>query len=254
MWTPPVLADHTSACDAGGAPQRKGADYTSQSGRTFHVWAPAGYDASKRWPIVFMFHGWYADGKAFESWFQMENYVNGEAIVVYPDAVNGLWDLNGESDLSFFDEMTKQVGETYCADPRHTYAFGFSYGGKFTNHLACARAGYIRAASIGDGSEGGSYKHCGRLPILFTHRTHDQDEQIAWSRANQRTWVGLDGCSAETDLTNAELSCVTNRGCQSPATLTFCEDTWFDPNWPADWNHTVREPYRAFAWNWLKAH
>ena len=48
--------------------------------------------------------------------------------------------------------------------------------------------------------------------------------------------------------------CMVKSPCSNPGGLTFCEDTsTFPAGSPADWNHTVREYYRAFAFNWFKA-
>ena len=94
---------------------------------------------------------------------------------------------------------------------------------------------------------------CGRLPVLITHRTKDPDELIAWSYTNRDKWAALNGCSTQTQSVNANLNCVSFLGCKAPGSLQYCEDTFFDPSWPSDWNHTVREPYRDLTWKWFKS-
>jgi polyhydroxybutyrate depolymerase len=260
-----VVATTSAACGVARG-QAIHEDFTTPGGRTFHVWGPSGYNENKTYPVVIAFHGWYADGAAHESWFKMEDYVDNAAFVVYPDAVGGLWDLGGDSDLVFFDEMVKQLGQTYCINPSRVFGFGFSYGGKFMNHLGCKRAGYVKAISVGDGSDGGDGLSCGRLPVLFTNRTVDNNELVAWGRAASANWVTLNGCSAATTISDGPPSaapvggtadktqnCVTHASCAAPGTVTFCEDSWFDPSWPTDWNHTVRDVYRAYTWRWFNA-
>jgi poly(3-hydroxybutyrate) depolymerase len=251
-WTGPALAERSAGC---GTPHAvtAGASYTTPSGRTFHVWAPAAYDADKAYPVVLAFHGWYSNGKAFQSWFQMDQYVEGAALVVYPDAVDGVWDLSGNKDLAFFDEMTTALHASYCTNPSRVLGFGFSYGGKFMNHLGCKRAGHVKAISIGDGSDGGDGQGCGRLPVLVTHRTKDHDELVSWGRATASQWASRNGCSADTQMSDAAMNCTTHASCSAPGSVTFCEDTFFDPGWPTEWNHTVRETYRAFTWKWFAA-
>ena len=250
-WVAPQVASTSPACGTARA-RAIGADYTTPGGRTFHVWGPSSYDPNKTYPVVLAFHGWYADGRAHEGWFKMEDYTENEAFVVYPDAIKGLWDLNGTTDLVFFDEMVKQLGETYCINPSRILAFGFSYGGRFMSQLGCKRAGYVKAISIGDAG-GSNDGQCGRLPVLVSGRTHDTDELLVWSQAASQTWASLDKCAAGTDVLDPTLNCVTHKGCKTPGDVTFCEDTFFDPSWPVEWNHTVREPYRAFTWKWFKA-
>lgn len=250
-WMPPVVATTSAACGMARAVSQ-GETFTTAAGRKFHVWGPKNYDPNKTYPVLLTYHGWYATGRGFQSWFKMESYVGDDAFTVYPDAINTLWDLAGNSDLEFFDDMVAMLGQTFCIDPSHVYAFGFSFGGKFMNHLGCHRAGYVRAISIGAGSGGGAMQGCGRLPVLFVHRTHDPDELISWARSAEALWTGTNGCLTSTDMLSPQFNCSTHQNCMAPGSVTFCEDTHYDPSWPADWNHTVREEYRAYIWSYLK--
>lgn len=252
-WTPPVVPTSSPACLDAASPQTIGDGTTlTAGGRSFHLWKRGGYDRTKTWPVVLVFHGIQTTGPAFESWFQMEDYVDGKAIVVYPDAENGFWDPQGDKDLLFFDAMMKKLGETYCIDPSKVLGFGFSWGAYFAHHLGCKRAGWVKAISAGDG---GSYgvSSCGRLPVLVTHRTADNDERVANGREATAMWTKLSGCTGGDVVSNAEMNCVSQQGCVAPGAVTFCEDTFFDASWPATWNHTVRESYRAFTWSWFAA-
>lgn len=251
-WKPPVVATTSAACGTART-NSAGETFTTPSGRTFHVWAPSNYNPNTRYPVALVYHGWYTKGPAFQSWFKMNEQVGNDGITVFPDAAGDFWDLDGTSDLTFFDEMVKKLGETFCINPSRILGFGFSFGGKFMSTLGCKRAGYVKAISVGAGSSGGNAVGCGRLPVLMTHRTKDPDELIAWAYQNRDRWRSINGCSAQTTATNAGLNCMANQGCKTPGSLEFCEDTWFDPGWPADWNHTVREPYREYTWNWFKS-
>jgi polyhydroxybutyrate depolymerase len=243
-------------------PDAEGVDYTTPSGRTFHVWGPENYDPSKTYPVLVMFHGWYSTGRDFESWFEMEKYAvddDGarEAFVVYPDGLNQLWDLDGTTDLVFFDELVEQMGETYCINPSRVFGFGFSYGARFVHHLGCKRAGYVKAISGGDGGWGGGTTGCGRLPVLVTHRTEDDNELIAWGKEAADRWTKLDVCGTDTKSDDA-MNCTIHTTCKSPGSpVTFCEDTSIIPSdipgYEDSWKHTVREAYRAYTWKWFRA-
>ncbi|MBX3190927.1 MAG: hypothetical protein KF819_28285 [Labilithrix sp.] len=253
QWVPPVVPTTSPACGT-AQPAAVGASYATASGRSFHVWGPPQYDPNVRYPVVVAYHGWYADGKGHQSWFEMEKSVNGEAFVVYPDSDGPTWDTSGTKDLAFFDDMIKQLGETYCINPARVLAFGFSYGGRFVSHLACKRAGWVKAAAIGAAGYGGDGQKCGRVPVLFSHRTSDPDELIAWGRTAEQNWTTINGCSADTDVSDAAMNCATHRSCSAPGSVTFCEDTHvFEPPAPANWNHTVRDIYRAYTFQWFKA-
>lgn len=251
-WQPPVLAKRSAGCGT-SRPAASGTTYTTPSGRTFHVWGPASYDPQKAYPVALVYHGWKVDGRAFQGWFEMEKYVSNQAFVVYPDASGGLWDLSGQSDLVFFDEMTKMLEGTYCTDPSRVLGFGFSYGGHFMSHLGCERAGHVKALVIGAAGGEGKIEGCGRLPVLYTHRTKDLDEVISGAYASAARWAKRNGCTTEIATVDAQMNCSTHVKCSAPGSVTFCEDTFFDPGWPAAWNHTVRDTYRAHAWSWFAA-
>ena len=236
-----------------GATSPQGTSYVTREGRTFHVWGPASYDPKRPYPVVLTFHGWYTNGRDFQRWFKMEEHVDGAAFTVYPDSKGPTWDLRGDSELDFTASMIEALSNAFCIDRSQVFALGFSYGGKVVHHLGCKRPGLVRAISIGDGSWAGETgcQTTPSLPVLVTHRTRDHDELIAWGKDAAQRWAKLDGCSDATDVTDAAHGCVAYRGCRSPSSVTFCEDTHFDASWPKDWNHTIREEYRSLTWKWF---
>ncbi len=228
-----------------------GETLTTASGRTLHVWAPRGYDPAHPYPVVLAFHGIGSTGRQFQSWFKMEDFVRGEAIVAYPDA-QGHWDLDGNKDLELFDAAVDRLAQGYCVDRGRVLAFGFSFGAKLAHHIGCKRSDKVKAIAAGDGSwhpeEG-----CGRsVPVLVTHRTRDPDELIAWGKDAVRRWSEIDGCSRTLDVVDESHGCKTYLGCTPANAVTFCEDKDDNPSWPPMWHHTIREEYRALTWEWFK--
>jgi polyhydroxybutyrate depolymerase len=251
VWTPPVVATTSPAC-GGNVADMNGTDEKTPSGRSYRVYGPNNYDPKKTYPVVLTYHGYGSSGPDFQSWFHMDDYVDGEAFVVYPTGINGVWDLSGTADLVFFDEMVKKLGETYCINPSRVFAFGFSYGAFFADYLGCKRAGYVKAVSMGDGGRGGEGKRCGRLPVLVTHRTADPDEVVSKGKVLTAHWAQLNECGTAA-ASDTQFNCMTHGSCKNPGVVTFCEDTWYDASWKPEWNHTVREEYRAYTWKWFKA-
>lgn len=234
-----------------GVPGTRSASYETRSGRTFHVWTPEGYDPMHPYPIVLTFHGWYSNGPDFAAWFKMQEHDAG-AFTVYPDSEGATWDLTGNRDLDFVAEIVEAVSNAYCIDRAHVFALGFSYGGKFVHHLGCKRPALVRAISVGDGSWA-QEQGCAPMPVLVTHRTRDHDELVGWGRDAARRWAKIDGCSETAEPSDVAHGCVTYRGCTARTSVTFCEDTHFDPTWPEEWNHTIREEYRSLTWTWFKS-
>jgi poly(3-hydroxybutyrate) depolymerase len=196
-------------------------------------------------------HGLGSDGRGFQKWFKMETFTDDSAIVAYPDSRDGQWDVHGDSDLEFFDAMIDGLAGAYCIDRARVFALGFSYGGKMVHHLGCSRTERFKAISVGDGSWSGGESKCGRLPVLVTHRTRDHDELLEWGKDAAERWSTVNGCSTDTDATDPEHGCVAWRGCAPGASVTFCEDRYFNETWPRDWNHTVRADYLKLTWRWF---
>lgn len=259
---PPTLlapaGPDASACGGGRSPVT-GAPHMTASRRTFHVWTPSSYDGSRPLPVIFAVHGMGSGGRGFQRWFKMETLVDDSAIVVYPDSDKELWDIDGDTELVFFDAMLDGLAGAYCIDRSRVFAVGFSYGGKLVHHLGCKRTSRFKAISVGDGSwPDGDPKCEGRLPVLVTHRTRDDDELITWGKDAATRWAKVNGCSTESapiDVppTDVAHGCSAWKNCAPGATVTFCEDRWFDPKWPHDWNHTVRPDYLKVTWQWFQA-
>lgn len=260
----PVSARHADArpvpLDAGARapgcslkePSPRDARMSTRRGRTFHVYGPAALEPGRAYPVVFAYHGWKTTGFGFATSFKLHEHVGGGAFVVYPDSVGDQWDLEGASDLEFFDAMRADLAATYCVDLRRLYAFGFSFGGKFVSHLACARGAALRAVAIGDGSLAFDRPaSCARVPVLVTHRTADPDELLAWGEDVARFWARVDGCGEEVEPDEAlHAGCTRRRGCGGA--VEFCEDTYVNPLWRKWENHTVREEYREVVWRFFE--
>lgn len=248
VLAPAPSSDAAAACGAARGPAR-GAAHATPGGRTYHVWTPAAYDGTRPLPVVFAVHGWHSSGREFQKWIEVEKHTDDQAIVVYPDSKTHVWDVHGTSDLDFFEQMIDGLASAYCIDRARVFALGFSFGGKMVHHLGCKRTARFKAISVGDGSWADGAPSCGRLPVLVTHRTRDEDERIEWGRDAARRWAEVDGCSPETEPGDAAHGCIAWRGCSAP--VVFCEDTWFDPSWPRDYNHTIREEYLRLTWRWF---
>jgi polyhydroxybutyrate depolymerase len=230
----------------------RGEKHTVGGGRSFHVWTPASYDAGSAYPVVLTLHGWQGNGPAFEKWFEMEQYVEDSAIVVYPDAREGVWDFRGDADLDFTADVLDALAEQYCVDRTRVLAFGFSFGAKMAQHLACKRPDLVKAAAAGAGSWAEKTPKCvAPIPVLVVHRTRDDNESMSAARDAVNRWVAFDQCRRDSEPSPLGHGCVRYPACAAGSSVTFCEDTHYDASWPRTWNHTVREEYRRLVWQWF---
>ena len=122
--------------------------------RTYLMQVPANYQASRAYPLIFVFHGAGGNGRQAYGWgLQNAAGAADNAIFVYPDAITfqhyGIgWDDGPDGhDLPFFDGMLKDIEATRCIDTSRVFAAGFSWGGDFVITLACHRGDVIRAVA-----------------------------------------------------------------------------------------------------------
>ena len=185
----------------------------------------------------------------------MESYVDDAAFVLYPEAARGKRRHVGRrrhhATSTPSTAMIDDLAARSCIDRARVLVFGFSYGGKLAHHLGCTRPDRVKAIAVGDGSMGAHETGCGSIPVLVSHRTADPDELFAWGVEATNVWKEESGCTAAFDLVDQAHGCTTFRGCRAP--VTFCQDTFASSAWPAAWNHTVREEYRALTWQWFQS-
>lgn len=215
--------------------------------RSFVLFVPAGYDPARAYPVVVVFHGIGATGAQMAQFVQMQVYAAGEAIVAFPDATAGAWDLGGTTDLDFFDALTTELQDTLCVNEQRVFGVGFSYGAYMVNYLACNRPVTVRAIVAAGGSFAGTA--CGSTAALVYHRADDNNEPVANGRAARDMWLSYNGCASTSTPSPAPidgLGCVTYDGCGATTPVVWCEDTGASP-----YKHDFRELYRVPAWNWL---
>ena len=89
-------------------------------------------------PVVFGFHGAYSSGETVRARFGLEGPADGGAIFIYPNAVQGTWDVGPSSlDGRRVDALLSRLAQSYCIDPARISIAGFSAGAVFTLFLGC---------------------------------------------------------------------------------------------------------------------
>ena len=119
------------------------------SNHKYYVKTPSPYDASKPYPVIFMFNPtgnpitWAEQNAGYES-----NGAKTGAIRVYPDPASEAsgW---GASDVSFFMPLYDAVTNAFCVDKARVFAAGESSGGDFSSILGCEYANVLRAVAPG---------------------------------------------------------------------------------------------------------
>jgi polyhydroxybutyrate depolymerase len=114
------------------------------------VFVPAGYDAEKAYPVVFVFHGDGGTGSGIRGALDLEPDAAGAAIFAYPDGDQATWDaaVTGMNhDMNWVMALRDSLRAQYCVDLKRTFITGMSRGGFFVNQLAC-RYGVAEFAAV----------------------------------------------------------------------------------------------------------
>jgi poly(3-hydroxybutyrate) depolymerase len=232
--------------------------------RTYLIHMPAGYDASRPYPLIFVFHGSGGNSRQSYSWgLQNVAGASSGAIFVFPDGIAyknlgiGWDDAPDGYDLPFFDHMQKDIEAQYCIDTTRVFVAGFSWGGDFATALACNRAAAIRAVAANSTDDefkdrsnyltyAGLPCRGGRHPaIRFEHAAGGDVEYPApYFATTSRLFQYLNSCSGassetapRTSVSAAASVCVSYKACAAE----YLECTFdhgighaLPPNWAKD--------------------
>ena len=172
---PSASAAPTAGC--GKAPTLTSGTKTIQSGgqnRSYILRVPDNYDANRPYRLIFGFH--WNGGTANDvdsggtsgypwSYYGLRALSNNSAIFVAPQGLDDGWANSGGQDLTFVDDMIRQIEGGLCVDTTQRFALGFSYGGGMSYALACAgRRSSARSRSTPGGSSAGAAAAPSRSP------------------------------------------------------------------------------------------
>lgn len=201
------------------------------SDRKYAITIPTGYDAAKKYPILFAFHGNGGNGEGMKSVFNFEAKHGSEAIFVYPDAVGGgwvldKWDASNNRDIAFTEALITAVGSKYCVNTDRVFASGFSNGAFFANHIGCVLGDKVRAVAAHSG--GGPYTlngehYMGGKLICKTPKIKgvmiiigQNDGLLTDTQASRVVWTGNLSCVNNTENASSPDPCKQYANCSSP--------------------------------------
>jgi len=183
---------------------------------------PGALDAGVALPVVFVFHGAGGTGAEARTRFDLERATDGGAIFIYPNAVQGTWDIRPSSlDGKRVDLLLRFLTQSYCIDPDRIYMAGFSAGAVFTLYLGCNVPGPFRGMAVVAGTDQRFSRGCCKEPLsaLFIHGS--QDEFIPFDEGQRARDHSLarDGC--DRTGTPVDLACQAY-ACPVPYAVDWC--------------------------------
>lgn len=231
--------------------------------RQYLLWYPDNYDNNRAYRLVFAFH--WLSGSASQvfdcttegircyttqsPFYGHLNLANDSTIFIAPDGLNAGWANSSGRDVTFTDDMLKQVSDDLCVDMSRVFANGFSYGGGMSYALACARPNVFRAVGI---YAGGQLSGCsgGTSPVAYyaTHGLDDGTLNISGGRTMRDRFVSNNGCTAQSPPEPANNSgshtCTSYQGCSAGHPVRWCA---FDGSNGHD--PSPKDPGQSMTWN-----
>jgi polyhydroxybutyrate depolymerase len=174
-------------------------------------------------PVVFAFHGAFESGENVRERLALDQAVDGGAILVYPNAINGTWDITQvSSDGRRVDRLISRLASTYCIDPSRIYISGFSAGAVFTLYLGCNVPQTFAGIAVVAGSASRFDTRCCTQPVsgIFIHGAQDEAFSLAEGRAARAGVATRDHCSTTTSPDSANCFAY---ACPAPWAVDGCE-------------------------------
>ncbi len=152
--------------------------------------------------------------------FGLWDLAKGSTIFIAPDGIGGLWSNTNGQDVTFTDEILKQVEADLCIDTTRVELEGFSMGGAMAFTLVCARPDVFRAAVVHSG--GGQKMPTSCKPVAYFASLGSQEGGGQTSTAD--FFAKTNGCTAETmpKPTSGSHVCSSFKGCSSGHPVRWC--------------------------------
>jgi len=224
------------------------------SQRSYVLYTPSNYNtAGKQFPLILVFHGDGGDGTGQHNDFGVNQgfekiaEMNGGAIIVYPDGLNGTWFGSGTAsalsqDTAFVDALVSSLVKGGKVASGQVYAAGISRGAYFINNMVLQSSTIWKGIAIHSGSNAGvnvtwnshwtvdgkdfwypsGPNHYNQpLAMLQVHGMSDNTPGVSYSDAQfaRDTWRAANTCddtAVPKTYSYDPSPCVTYRGCSKP--------------------------------------
>ncbi|MGB3444675.1 MAG: ricin-type beta-trefoil lectin domain protein [Actinophytocola sp.] len=208
--TPTGPGTFAASPGCGKTPTLTSGTHTIQSSgqnRSFILRLPDNYNNNTQYRLIFGYH--WRGGTAGDvdsggtdgynwSYYGLRRLANNSAIFVAPQGIGNGWANSGGQDVTFTDDMIRQIENDLCVDTAQRFALGFSYGGGMSYSLACSRATVFRAVAVYSGAQ---LSGCsgGTQPIAYMgiHGISDSVLNISAGRSLRDTFVRNNGCTPQ---------------------------------------------------------
>lgn len=235
--------------------------YVDGRSREYRLHLPAGYDGTRRMPLVLAFHGSSASASVLERETSLDNAADSLGfIVVYPEGLHRGWNI-GEccrysfmqhvSETAFISALLDHLETGLSVDRTRVFATGYSDGGTLSLLLACNLSSRITAVAAVSATFFEPLPACDivrPVPAMIIHGTGDthipfggQRGARADVRAQHRTlsapqvtqfWVEHDSCNEPPRTSRNGRVVRTEYDCARSASVLFYTIVGGEHGWP----------------------
>jgi poly(3-hydroxybutyrate) depolymerase len=238
------------------------ANYNMVGSRRYILRYPENYDNKHPYRLIIAYH--WLSGSASQvfdcttesircyttqsPFYGLWNLANNTTIFVAPDGLNAGWANTNGADITFTDDILKQVEADLCIDTTRIFANGFSYGGGMSKAVGCARADVFRGIAVYSGADFLSGCQGGTSPIAFygSHATDDGTNMYSSGIQILNRFAKNNGCTGMTPPTppNNGHTCVDFTGCSAGHPTRWCAFQGSNKHDPSP-----KDPGQSMTWN-----
>ncbi len=133
------------------------------SNRSYRLYLPGSYNATRSWPMLVMLHGCKQDPEAFAIGTRMNEIADQEGfIVLYPEQkrvanIYRCWNWfnstaqRGDGEAALIAGIVREASATYAVDPARVYIAGLSAGGAMTSIMVACYGNLFAACAVHSG-------------------------------------------------------------------------------------------------------
>ena len=220
----------------GIATSLKSGTFTESIGGTSRKWmldVPTGYDSSKPYRLIFVWHPLGGSGSQIVSggFNGLKTLSNSTAVFATADGLNGsnseasgtgYWNVNG-GDMKLLQVMLDKINAGLCIDQQRIFSTGFSFGGMMTYSVGFQFKDVFRAIAPCSG-KGGVITYDDNnedpLPIMAFHGDKDTFVTTALGKAFFDKYAKRNKCGTQTKAVDPS-PCVQYQDCV--VTSIWCE-------------------------------
>lgn len=189
--------------------------------RNYILKLPQNYDASHPYRLILGLHGYGGSSTNIQSekYFGLEPLSNGSTIFIAPNAVSGNW--NASTDVTFVDDILKQVEADLCIDTSRIMLEGFSQGAAMSWSIACTGKNVFRAVIGHSGGGVANPTSCKAVAYLGSLGLGESGNSQKTQTDQFAKW---NGCTIENLPTAAKGThvCTNYNGCPALAPVRWC--------------------------------